>query len=167
MWWYGRGNSGGSWLPEEKKANMWPGRGKVVAHGRLPSPTPWRCELKGAVRVFQVTVHVKKAAAGNAQITRVISKRCYIKYELDINIYNFENWLLFYYGFSTKVHFHGHVTCVFLLKEKTGLNRFISKNDNIFQTIDQDQPFQTSFAGDSFIWKVENMLSTLEAQFGD
>ena len=20
MWWYGRGNSGGSWLPEEKKA---------------------------------------------------------------------------------------------------------------------------------------------------
>ena len=27
MWWPGRGNSGGSWLPEEKKANMWPGRG--------------------------------------------------------------------------------------------------------------------------------------------
>ena len=27
MWWYGRGNSGGSRLPEEKKANMWPGRG--------------------------------------------------------------------------------------------------------------------------------------------
>ena len=27
MWWYGRGNSGGSWLPEEKKANMWYGRG--------------------------------------------------------------------------------------------------------------------------------------------
>ena len=27
MWWYGRGNSGGSWLPEKKKANMWHGRG--------------------------------------------------------------------------------------------------------------------------------------------
>ena len=27
MWWYGRGNSGGSWLPEQKKANMWHGRG--------------------------------------------------------------------------------------------------------------------------------------------
>ena len=27
LWWYGRGNSGGSWLPEEKKANMWHGRG--------------------------------------------------------------------------------------------------------------------------------------------
>ena len=27
MWWHGRENSGGSWLPEEKKANMWPGRG--------------------------------------------------------------------------------------------------------------------------------------------
>ena len=29
MWWYGRGNSGGSWLPEEKKANMWHGRGNI------------------------------------------------------------------------------------------------------------------------------------------
>ena len=27
MWWYGRWNRGGSWLPEEKKANMWHGRG--------------------------------------------------------------------------------------------------------------------------------------------
>ena len=27
MLWYGRGNSSGSWLPEEKKANMWHGRG--------------------------------------------------------------------------------------------------------------------------------------------
>ena len=27
MWWYRRGNSGGSLLPEEKKANMWHGRG--------------------------------------------------------------------------------------------------------------------------------------------
>ena len=27
MWGDGRGNSGGSWLPEEKKANMWHGRG--------------------------------------------------------------------------------------------------------------------------------------------
>ena len=39
--WPGRKNSGGSWLPEDKKANMWPGRGIVVAHGRLPSPTRW------------------------------------------------------------------------------------------------------------------------------
>ena len=27
MWWHGRGNSDGSWLPEDKKANMWHGRG--------------------------------------------------------------------------------------------------------------------------------------------
>ena len=27
MWWYERENSGGSLLPEEKKAKMWPGRG--------------------------------------------------------------------------------------------------------------------------------------------
>ena len=29
MWWYGSGNSGGSWLSEEKKANMWNGRGNT------------------------------------------------------------------------------------------------------------------------------------------
>ena len=40
MWWYGRGNSGGSWLPEEKK-QIWGKEGEiVVAHGRLPSPAP-------------------------------------------------------------------------------------------------------------------------------
>ena len=27
MWWTGRGNSGGLWLPEEKKANLWHERG--------------------------------------------------------------------------------------------------------------------------------------------
>ena len=27
MYWHGRGNSGGSWLPVDKKANMWHGRG--------------------------------------------------------------------------------------------------------------------------------------------
>ena len=31
MWWYGRGNIGGSWLPEEKKTNMWHGRGNSSA----------------------------------------------------------------------------------------------------------------------------------------
>jgi len=40
MWWYGRGYSDGSWIPEGKKANMWPGRGNMVAHGRLPFPAP-------------------------------------------------------------------------------------------------------------------------------
>ena len=27
MWWPGRGNSGGSWLPEKTKVNMWHGKG--------------------------------------------------------------------------------------------------------------------------------------------
>ena len=27
MWWHGRGNISGSWLPEDKKANKWHGRG--------------------------------------------------------------------------------------------------------------------------------------------
>ena len=39
MWWYGRGNSGGSWLSEEKQALICGTEGEiVVAHGRLPSP---------------------------------------------------------------------------------------------------------------------------------
>ena len=39
MWWYGRGSSGGSWLPEEKKANMWPGMGnRGGSWPPLPSP---------------------------------------------------------------------------------------------------------------------------------
>jgi len=43
MWWYGRGNSGGSWMPEEIKANMWHGRRNSggswpPAFPRSPSP---------------------------------------------------------------------------------------------------------------------------------
>ena len=38
MWWYGRGNSGGSWLQEEKKANMWRGRGN--SDGAWPPAFP-------------------------------------------------------------------------------------------------------------------------------
>jgi len=36
---YGRGNSGGSWLPEERKANMWHGR-ENSAGSWLPA-FPW------------------------------------------------------------------------------------------------------------------------------
>ena len=39
MWWYGRGNSGGSWLPEQKKANMWHGRGN--SGGSWPPAFTW------------------------------------------------------------------------------------------------------------------------------
>ena len=38
MWWHGRGNSGGSWLPEEKKANMWHGRGNSGGSWRPAFP---------------------------------------------------------------------------------------------------------------------------------
>ena len=41
MWWPRRGNGGGSWLQEEKKANLWHRMGKVVAHGRI-QPFPAR-----------------------------------------------------------------------------------------------------------------------------
>ena len=38
MWWYGIGNSGGSWLPKEKKANMWHGRGNSGGSWRPAFP---------------------------------------------------------------------------------------------------------------------------------
>ena len=44
MWWYGRGNSGGSWLPEEKKLMCGTAGEIVVAHGRLLSPAPQNTE---------------------------------------------------------------------------------------------------------------------------
>ena len=47
MWWYGRENSGGSRLPEEKKANMWPGRGK--SGGSWPPAFP---------RSFNITIQL-------------------------------------------------------------------------------------------------------------
>ena len=43
MWWYGRGNNGGSWLPEEKKANMWHGRGN--SGGSWPPASPRSQEI--------------------------------------------------------------------------------------------------------------------------
>ena len=42
MWWYRRGNSGGSWLLEEKKLKCGPEGEIVVAHGCLNSPARWR-----------------------------------------------------------------------------------------------------------------------------
>ena len=71
--------------------------------------------LKEQGPCFQETLNEKKAAAGNT--TRVILKLCLIKYELDINFYDFENWLFFNCGFSTKVDLHVVMTCAFLLKE--------------------------------------------------
>ena len=54
MWWYGRGNSGGSWLPEEKKANMWPGKGN--SGGSWPPAFP-RSLSRGAIN-HQSTNHL-------------------------------------------------------------------------------------------------------------
>ena len=43
MWWYGMGNSGGSWLREEKKANMWHER--VNSGGSWPPVFPRSCTM--------------------------------------------------------------------------------------------------------------------------
>jgi len=50
MWWCRRGNSGGSWLPEEKKGNMWYGRGN--SGGSWPPAFP--CSLVKLVKNFIV-----------------------------------------------------------------------------------------------------------------
>ena len=42
MWWNRRGNSGGSWLPEEKKANMWHGRGNSGGSWPPAFPRSWK-----------------------------------------------------------------------------------------------------------------------------
>ena len=49
MWWYGRRNSGGSWLPEEKKANMWPGRGN--SGGSWPPAFPRSIYVKLSIKL--------------------------------------------------------------------------------------------------------------------
>ena len=40
MWWHETGNSGGSWLPKDKKLICGTEGEIVVAQGRLPSPAP-------------------------------------------------------------------------------------------------------------------------------
>ena len=40
MCWHGWGNSGGSWLPEDKKANIWHRRGNSGGSWPPASPTP-------------------------------------------------------------------------------------------------------------------------------
>ena len=56
-----RGIGGGSWHPEQKKANMWPGRGNiVVAHGRLPSPLIPPIEKISIKSLILYTYHVNK-----------------------------------------------------------------------------------------------------------
>ena len=57
MWWPGRRNSGGSWLPEEKKANMWPGRGNSGGSWPPAFPrSPHKLKLKICAKlVFRMT----------------------------------------------------------------------------------------------------------------
>ena len=38
-------DSGGSWLPEEKKANMWPGRGNSGGSWPPAFPRSWSTEM--------------------------------------------------------------------------------------------------------------------------
>jgi len=57
MWWPGRGNSGGAWLPEEKKANMWNER--VNSGGSWPPAFPRSLQSKAVfvIRLLDIIVH--------------------------------------------------------------------------------------------------------------
>ena len=63
----------------------------------------------GLYAQFQVIRLHAKISISTSQ--RYPLKLCLIKYDLFINVYNFENWLFSIWGFSTKV------TCAFLLQE--------------------------------------------------
>ena len=78
MWWYGRGNSGGSGLPEEKKANMWHGRRN--SGGSWPPAFPrsvykywktWYCIRNiciGGIHVFEDMIVYKEYMYGGLHI---------------------------------------------------------------------------------------------------
>ena len=68
MWWYGRGNSGDSWLPEEKKANIGTEGERVVAHGSLPSPALNAVELSFGRHFFK-KIMILVSVDGTASIT--------------------------------------------------------------------------------------------------
>ena len=57
MWWYGRGNSCGSWLSEEKKANMWPGRGN--SGGSWPPAFPGSLDTTVSLHSFLTIINEK------------------------------------------------------------------------------------------------------------
>ena len=60
MWWYGRGNSGGSWLPEEKKANMWYGRGNSGGSWPPAFPRSYGCTLTEDINKSNFTYPIIK-----------------------------------------------------------------------------------------------------------
>ena len=57
MWWYERGNSGGSCLPKEKKANMWHGRGNSGGSWP-PAPSPARRPNWNVLRLYSIIRHL-------------------------------------------------------------------------------------------------------------
>ena len=58
MWWHGKGNSGGSWLPEEKEANMWHGRGNSGGSWPPAFPLSLGGDLVSYRGQYDTTLHV-------------------------------------------------------------------------------------------------------------
>ena len=71
MWWFGRGNSGGSWLPEEKKANMWPGRGNSCGSWPPAFPRSLDRGLFKVVFLFQSFFGSRYCRASRLDISRI------------------------------------------------------------------------------------------------
>ena len=63
MWWYGSGKSGGSWLPEEKKANMWHGRGN--SGGSWPPAFPRSSYISIIFQTLKIKDFRKKCNQGS------------------------------------------------------------------------------------------------------
>ena len=68
MWWNGSRNSGGSWLPEDKKANIWHGRGNSGASWPPAFPSlvirnmtdGLKCLLVWCIRLFDTKTNNKE-----------------------------------------------------------------------------------------------------------
>ena len=63
MLWHGRPYGCGSWLPKDKKYNMWHGRRNAVVFGRLPSPA-----FAGGIMGFKAIILKPRSPGGEIYV---------------------------------------------------------------------------------------------------
>ena len=106
MWCYERGNSCGSWLPEEKKANMCHGREIVVANGYLPSPA----QKSPLSQLFRVNNPPYQSPPSRASVSMDSTGIMFLAWIMISNIIqridNTTEWLLFYLLFTNYILFN-------------------------------------------------------------
>ena len=84
MWWYGRGNSGGSWLPDEKKANMWHGRGKSGGSWlpAFPRSTGWMFKI--FTGIFYHIVLFVETENGNLFVKNILINKVFYQFNFPL-----------------------------------------------------------------------------------